>query len=81
MFLFFLLLIIGIIYIKTDLFYANPTLALLGYNIYEMTGSRNIEIKKDTYEHIVVITKNKISSNDEIQLLFLSDNIYFGRKI
>lgn len=81
MFLFLLLLIIGIIYIKTDLFYANPTLALLGYHIYEMTGSRNIEIQKDNYVNIIVITKNKMSSNDEIQLSFLSDNIYFGRKI
>ena len=79
--LFLLLIIIGAIYIKTDLFYTNPTLALLGYHIYKMTGSRNIEIKKDSYENIIVITKTKISSNDEIQLSFLSDNIYFGRKI
>lgn len=79
--LFLLLIIIGAIYIKTDLFYANPTLALLGYHIYNITGSRNINIKKDYYEDIIVITKTKISSNDEIQLIFLSDNIYFGRKI
>ena len=81
MLLFLLLIIIGAIYIKTDLFYANPTLALLGYHIYEMTGSRNIEIKKDNYVNIIVITKTKMSSNDEIQLSFLSDNIYFGRKV
>ena len=81
MLLFLLLIIIGAIYIKTDLFYTNPTLALLGYHIYEMTGSRNIEIKKDDYVNIIVITKTKMSSNDEIQLSFLSDNIYFGRKV
>lgn len=79
--LFLLLIIIGAIYIKTDLFYANPTLALLGYHIYKITGSRNINTKKDYYEDITVITKTKISSNDEIKLIFLSDNIYFGRKI
>ena len=79
--LFLLLIIIGAIYIKTNLFYANPTLALLGYHIYKITGSRNIEINKDQYINIIVITKIKMSSNDEIQLSFLSDNIYFGRKV
>ena len=77
--LFSLLIIIGAIYIKTDLFYANPTLALLGYHIYKITGSRNIEIEDDCYEDIIVIAKTKISSSDEIQLIYLSDNIYFGR--
>ena len=79
--LFLLLIIVGAIYIKTDLFYANPTLALLGYHIYKIAGSRNIEMENDYYEDIVVITKTKMTSNDEIQLIFLSDTIYFGRKI
>lgn len=79
--LFLLLIIIGAIYIKTDLFYANPTLALLGYHIYKTTGSRHIEGEISCYKDIIVITRTKILSNDEIQLSFLSDNIYFGRKI
>jgi hypothetical protein len=29
-----LLFFMGIIYIKTDLFYANPSLALLGFHMY-----------------------------------------------
>jgi len=78
--LFLLLVIICAIYIQTNLFYANPTLALLGYHIYEMTGSRKKELETETYKNIIVITKTNISLNDEVQLLFLSDNIYFGRK-
>lgn len=80
MLLFLLLIIIGAIYIKTDLFYANPTLALLGYHIYKITGSRIIENNEEYYKDIIVITKTKIILNDEIQLSLLSDNIYFGRK-
>lgn len=79
--LFLLLIIIGAIYVKTDLFYANPTLAILGYHIYKITGSRKKEQKSDVYEDIIVITRTKISSNNEIILIFLSDNIYYGRKI
>jgi hypothetical protein len=79
--LFLLLIIICAIYIRTNLFYANPTLALLGYRIYEITGYRKKEQNTDTYENIIVIAKTNILLNDEIQLLFLSDNIYFGRKV
>lgn len=76
-----LLISIGIIYIKTNLFYANPTLALLNYRIYKITGSRNVELKKDYYRDIIIITKTKIQTNNEIQLILLSDNIYYGRPI
>lgn len=79
--LFLLLIIICAIYIRTNLFYANPTLALLGYRIYEITGSREKELDTETYNNIIVITKTNILLNDEVQLLFLSDNIYFGRKV
>lgn len=76
-----LLLIIGAIYIKTNLFYANPTLALLGYHIYKITGWECINSAKKYYKDIIVITKTKIPPNGEVQLKLLSDNIYFGRKI
>ncbi|WP_407281718.1 anti-phage protein KwaA [Methanolobus sp. WCC1] len=79
--LFLLLIIICAIYIRTNLFYANPTLALLGYHIYKITGYRIKEQNTDSYENIIVIAKTNILLNDEIQLIFLSDNIYFGRKV
>jgi hypothetical protein len=81
MLLFLLLIIICAIYIRTNLFYANPTLALLGYHIYKITGYRIKEQNMDSYENIIVIAKTNILLNDEIQLIFLSDNIYFGRKV
>ena len=34
-----LLVVMGVIYIKTDLFYANPSLALLGFHIYRADGN------------------------------------------
>lgn len=74
--LIFLLISIGVIYIKTDLFYANPTLALLGFHIYEINGvNKNISL-----EEIIVITRVKIELLDEIKLMQLDEKIYYGGK-
>lgn len=54
--LFCMLFIIGWIYIKTNLFYTNPTLALLGFHIYK------INTHKQT--GIIVIVKSKVKHND-----------------
>lgn len=74
----FILFVIGVIYIKTNLYYANPTLALLGYHIYKLSGVNNYE--SDDYSEITVITREKIKNTDEIKVKLLSGNIYFGRK-
>ena len=33
----FIIILIGIVYIKNDLFYINPFLNILGYNFYDIT--------------------------------------------
>ncbi len=73
----FLLVVIGVIYVKTDKFYANPTLAVLGYRLYKVT----IKTRTDTKENIVVITKDRLSESDQIRMLDLDDKVCFGRKI
>ncbi len=71
---FLVLLIIGAIYISTNMFYTNPTLALLGYHIYE------IKIGQES-KRIIIITRTSILSNDWIRKKHISDNIYFAIKV
>lgn len=70
---FLVLVIIGIIYIKTNMFYTNPTLALLGYHIYKLSTTNK--------ENIIIISKDVIQENDRIQYQLLSDNIYMANKL
>lgn len=66
-----ILILIGWIYIKTNLFYTNPTLAVLGYHIYK--------ISSDTKSDITIITKKKISVGDNIYLKNIDDKIYLAK--
>lgn len=71
MFVVFILVIIliGIVYIKNDLFYINPFLNILGYNFYDITFE-DIETKK-IYKTKVVY-KGKLNLKNEIRLIKLS---------
>lgn len=64
-----LLVIIGAIYVKTNLFYANPTLALLGYHIYK------VEIIDG--DSLVYISREKLYENNWVNALKLDDKTYF----
>lgn len=69
---FLLLFIIGLIYVKTNMFYTNPTLALLGYQIYKVSTTNR--------ENVIIISKGSLSQNDWIESKLLSDNIYIANK-
>jgi hypothetical protein len=70
-----LLVVIGIIYIRTDLFYANPTLALLNYRIYRIDG----EFKEGTRNNIILITRAKLGINQRCDYIKLDDRIYYAK--
>lgn len=73
-----ILFVIGLIYIRTDLFYANPTLAILGFRIYKISGEfRNGEIRNGK----ILITKNTLSVDDRIKYFRLDERIYYATKI
>lgn len=74
--LFLVLIIIGAIYIKTNIYYANPTLALLGFRIYHI----QMEQTKDE-ETIIVIAKQELSKNDKISTIPFDENIFYARKV
>ncbi|MBU2878732.1 MULTISPECIES: anti-phage protein KwaA [Aliiglaciecola] len=70
-----LLVFMGVIYIKTDLFYANPSLALLGFHIYKADGDfKNHESR----QNIIIITRCKLKSLDRVSYIKLDERIYYG---
>ncbi len=73
-----LLFVIGSIYIRTDLFYANPTLAILKFRIYKVTGEfRNGEIRQSR----ILICKQNLKKDDRVKYLKLDERIYYASKI
>jgi len=71
-----LLVAMGIIYIRTDLFYSNPTLALIGFNIYEVDG----EFKTGLKENIIVISRDKLTVNMQVSHMKLDERIFYVKK-
>lgn len=72
-----LLAVMGIIYIKTDLFYANPSLALLGFRIYRADGS----FKHMNREGIILICRTKLAEKQHVSYIKLDDRIYYVRGV
>jgi len=68
-----LLVTMGIIYIKTDLFYTNPSLALLGFRIYRANGS----FKNGEREGIILICRERLTEKQKISYIKLDDRIYY----
>lgn len=76
-----LLVIIGAIYVKTDLFFANPTLALLGFHIYEVDVERTYNDKKEEIKNAIVVGKLVCLEGEDIKLMRLDKNIFYGSKV
>lgn len=73
-----LLIVMGVIYIKTDMFYANPSLALLGFRIYKVSGSfKNNEERNG----IIILCRNAITLKDKLSYIKLDDRIYYAKKV
>lgn len=73
-----LLIVIGSIYIRTDLFYANPTLAILQFKIYKVSGEfRNGETRNNK----IIISKDKLSKDDRVKYFKLDERIYYASKV
>lgn len=71
-----LLIVMGVIYIKTDLFYANPSLALLGFHIYRANGNfKNNEQR----EGIILICRGKLAEGKRVSYIKLDNRIYYVR--
>ena len=70
-----LLVVMGTIYIKTDLFYANPSLALLGFHFYRAC----VHFKNGEREGITLICRERLVENQKLSYIKLDDRIYYVR--
>tara|TARA_R110001592_G_scaffold336934_1_gene622693 strand:- start:1955 stop:2539 length:585 start_codon:yes stop_codon:yes gene_type:complete len=70
-----LLIVMGIIYVKTDLFYANPSLALLGFHIYRADG----DFKNGKREGVILIARERVELGAKVSYIKLDDRIYYVR--
>lgn len=73
---FLLLLIIGLIFIKMDLYFGNPTLALMGYRLY----CAEIE-DKDIPGEVILISADRLSENSSIKWVYIDENIWLAKEI
>lgn len=69
-----LLFFIGMIFIRMDLYFGNPTLALMGYKLYRA------KIENLTDE-VIIITRDKLSPHSQINWIELSDNVWTAKEI
>lgn len=72
-----LLIVMCVIYIKTDLFYANPSLALLGFHIYRADG----DFKNGARDGIILICRERLAQGQKVSYIKLDDRIYYAKGI
>ena len=66
------LLMIGIIYCRTNMFYTNPTLAIIGYHVYRVSTNQNDEM--------IIIVRGKLKKEESFYPRLIDDNIYYITK-
>lgn len=67
------MLLMGWIYVTANMFYTNPTLAVLRFRIYK------VDLPGE--EGIVVITREKLVKGDSIKYRLIDENIYYAKRI
>lgn len=70
-----LLIVIGVIYVKTDKFYANPTLAILGFRLYSAVVTR----RTGQTVKVILISKDHLQNGSQIQFLELDNRVYYAK--
>jgi len=71
-----LLVLIGTIFVKMDLYYGNPTLALMGYRLYRA------EIKGvPSPDGIILISKTKLVSGESIKWIKIDEYVWVAEEI
>lgn len=69
------LLAIGSVYIKANLYYTNPSLALMNFRVYRITYKNQGELKKAN-----ILSREKLSVADKIFARHIDENVYFTQK-
>lgn len=67
------LIIIGVLYVRTDMLLTNPALLLVGFRLYEVEAEGHIDKLK-------IISKSVLGRNDKPMLRMITNKIYIERK-
>lgn len=70
-----LLFFIGLVFVRTNIFYMNPSLAILGFSIYRVSDTTG------KYKASVIIIRGTLNEGNIVKCLPLGDNVYYGRKL
>ena len=69
-----LFILIGVIYVRADIYYTNPTLLLLGYRVYRIEGELDgLRIKK------IIIIKGELHLEDQIKYIPIDNVTYYAK--
>lgn len=71
-----LLILIGAIFVRMDLYYGNPTLALMGYRLYR-AEINNI----DAPDGVILISKDRLSKNLSIKWIEIDKFVWVAKEI
>jgi len=71
-----LFVIIGEIYVRSSIYYTNPTLLVFGYKIYKVKG---IMLGKEI--ECVIIIRDTIKTNDKLMYIPIDNYTYYAKKI
>ena len=66
-----LMTVIGICFVRTNLYYSNPLFAALGYHIY-IVGSSSEKLPVGS----IAISRKKLTVGDKVVTYHISDNVY-----
>lgn len=73
----FLYIALGIIFVKSNIFYNNPTLALLGFKVYKGSMVKKIDGKDEVIDNVVLVSEAKLELNKTYDYLKASDSVYY----
>lgn len=72
-----LFILIGVIYVKADIYYCNPTLLLLGFRVYKVTGKHE---KPDDFNKTIIVW-GRMKDGEKFKYIPIDENTCFAYKI
>lgn len=72
-----LFVLIGIIYVTANFYYCNPTLLILGFRVYHITGT----IAGAGVINKIVIARSDISIGDQLKYIPIDNTTYYAIKL
>ena len=70
-----LLLVTGLIFVKMDLYYANPTLILWGYHLYRA------KLKSNDDREIILISTDKLECGQYVKWIELGKSVWVAKEV